>query len=140
MGLPSKLGGMGVHYFRPDLLGIKGAPNPRVDGTGTHTDFTRPAILIYEPNAAGRLELVAVENLVFKKAWHEAGNEERPSFHGRPYEEMADDPATRSTRRTCSSRITTGHVWVHRDNPNGVFAPFNPTVTCAHGDAHGGHH
>ena len=29
------------------------------------------------------------------------------------------------------------HVWVHRDNPNGVFAPFNPAVTCAHHE--GGH-
>lgn len=24
------------------------------------------------------------------------------------------------------------HVWIYRDNPNGVFAPFNPKVTCAH--------
>jgi hypothetical protein len=24
------------------------------------------------------------------------------------------------------------HVWVYRDNPNGVFAPFNPAVTCEH--------
>jgi hypothetical protein len=23
-------------------------------------------------------------------------------------------------------------VWVYRDNPNGVFAPFNPNVTCEH--------
>jgi hypothetical protein len=140
MGLPSKLGGMGVHYFRPDLLGIKGQPNPRVDGTGTHTDFTKPAILIYEPNAAGKLELVAVENLVFKKAWHEAGNEERPSFHGRPYEEMADDPATPMDEAHMFEPHYDRRVWVHRANPNGVFAPFNPSVTCAHGKGQGGHH
>ena len=24
------------------------------------------------------------------------------------------------------------HVWIYRDNPNGVFAPFNPNVTCGH--------
>jgi len=23
------------------------------------------------------------------------------------------------------------HVWIYRENPNGVFAPFNPAVTCA---------
>ena len=22
-------------------------------------------------------------------------------------------------------------VWIYRDNPNGVFAPFNPAVSCA---------
>ena len=60
MGYPAKLGGMGIHYFRPDLLGIKGPPNPRVAGDGTHTDFRKPSILIYEPRADGSLELVAV--------------------------------------------------------------------------------
>ena len=29
------------------------------------------------------------------------------------------------------------HVWIYRDNPNGVFAPLNPAVTCAyHRNAH----
>src|SRR5262245_47087695 len=39
MGKPKELGVMGIHFFRPDLLGITGPPNPRVNGTGTHTDF-----------------------------------------------------------------------------------------------------
>src|SRR5262245_27170370 len=56
MGRPTELGAMGVHYFRPDLLGITAPPNPRVTGTGTHTDFNKPAILIYEPQADGSLE------------------------------------------------------------------------------------
>src|SRR5688572_19049521 len=73
MGKPAALGAMGVHYFRPDLLGIKAPPNPRVDGDGVHTDFRRPAVLIYEPKADGSLELVAVENLVFQAAWHGSG-------------------------------------------------------------------
>src|SRR5262245_23222235 len=38
MGQPAELGAMGIHFFRPDMLGIAGPPNPRVDGTGTHTD------------------------------------------------------------------------------------------------------
>ena len=74
MGRPAKLGAMGIHFFRPDLLGISGPPNPRVDGNGTHTDFRKPAVLIYEPQADGSLRLVAVENLVFAAAWHAAGN------------------------------------------------------------------
>jgi hypothetical protein len=43
MGRPASLGAMGIHFFRPDLLGISAPPNPRVDGIGTHTDFRRPA-------------------------------------------------------------------------------------------------
>ena len=58
MGRPAALGAMGIHYFRPDLLGITCPPSPRVSGTGTHTDFRQPSILLYEPNADGSLELV----------------------------------------------------------------------------------
>src|SRR4029078_4212103 len=74
MGKPAKLGVMGIHYFRPDLLGIPGPPNPKVTGTGRHTDFMKRAVLIYEPQADESLKLVAIENLVFIKAWEAAGN------------------------------------------------------------------
>lgn len=141
MGQPAELGAMGIHYFRPDLLGITAPPNPRVAGSGIHTDFLNPAILIYEPQADGRLELVAVENLVFEDAWRAAGNSEPPSFHGRPYERMADDPATEIDEAHAFEPHYDRHVWVFRDNPNGVFAPFNPNVTCptATAGAHSGH-
>src|SRR3990170_1996591 len=66
MGRPASLGAMGIHFFRPDLLGITAPPSPRVNGNGAHTDFRKPAILIYEPQTDGSLKLVAVENLVFQ--------------------------------------------------------------------------
>jgi hypothetical protein len=138
MGKPAVLGGMGIHFFRPDMLGISGPPNPRVNGTGTHMDFHKPSVLIYEPQADGSLELVAVENLVFAKAWQEAGNKAPPAFHGVPYDFMADDPATPVDEAHMFEPHYDRHVWVHRENPNGVFAPFNPTVTCKYhktGDA-----
>ena len=123
--------GMGVHYFRPDLLGITEAPNPRVNGNGTHTDFLKPAVLVYEPQADGSLRLVAVENLVFKKAWHAAGHKEPPSFMGVPYDSMADDPTTAADEAHMFEPHYDRHVWVHRQNPIGVFAQFNPSVSCA---------
>ena len=64
-----------------------------MNGTGTYTDFLTPAILIYEPQEDGSLELIAVKNLVFIKAWEAVGNAGRPSFHGVLYDRMADDPA-----------------------------------------------
>jgi len=121
---------MGIHYFRPDLLGITEPPNPRVDGTGTHTDFLTPAVLIYEPQADGSLQLVAVENLVFKKAWAAAGHTEPPSFMGVPYDSMVDDPATQADEAHGFAPHYDRHVWVYRDNPFGVFAQFNPNVSC----------
>ncbi|HEX8468077.1 MAG TPA: hypothetical protein VF620_09770 [Allosphingosinicella sp.] len=130
MGRPKALGGMGIHFFRPDLLGIKGPPNPRVDGGGTHTDFRKPSILIYEPRADGSLELVAVENLVFKKAWHSAGNKALPTFHGVEYDDMADDPATPVDEAHMFEPHYDRHVWLYRPNANGMFAQYNPTVTC----------
>ena len=132
LGRPAELGVMGVHYARPDLLGITAPPNPRVDGTGTHTDFTRPAILVYEPQADGSLELVAVENLVFIKAWEAAGNTGRPTFMGREYDRMADDPATPVDEAHMFEPHYDLHVWLYRENPNGLFAQFNPNATCRH--------
>jgi hypothetical protein len=129
---------MGIHFFRPDLLGITAPPSPRVAGTGTHTDFLKPSILIYEPQADGSLELVAVENLVFADAWM-AGHEEPPSFHGVPYNDMADDPATPLDEAHMFEPHFDRHVWIYRDNPTGVFTPFNPAVSCANHRGNAGH-
>lgn len=131
-GRPAEDGGMGIHYFRPDLLGITGPPNPLVSGTSTHTDFRRPAVLIYEPQADGSLELVAVENLVFIDAWERANHPQPPSFHGVAYDRMADDPATEVDEAHGFEPHYDRHVWIYRDNPDGVFAPFNPNVSCRH--------
>jgi hypothetical protein len=132
MGRPAALGAMGVHYFRPDVLGITGPPNPKVSGTGIHTDFLTPSILIYEPQENGSLELVAVENLAFADAWKAAGHTDPPSFHGVAYNFMADDPATAADDAHQFAPHWDRHVWIYRENPNGVFAPFNPKVSCAH--------
>jgi hypothetical protein len=131
MGRPAALGAMGIHYFRPDLLGITAPPSPRVSGTGTHTDFRQPSILIYEPLADGSLELVAVENLVFAAAWKTAGHTEPPAFQGVPYDSMMDDPDTAADEAHMFAPHFDRHVWIYRDNPNGVFTPLNPAVSCA---------
>lgn len=132
MGRPASAGAMGVHYFRPDLLGITAPPNPRVNGNGTHTDFRAPSILIYEPQADGSMQLVAVENLVFQTSWAAAGHTAPPTFHGVPYDNMKDDPATATDEAHSFEPHFDRHVWIYRENPNGVFEPFNPSVSCMH--------
>jgi hypothetical protein len=138
-GMPAQLGGMGIHYFRPDLLGIT-AVEPRVNGTGTHTDFLQPSILVYEPQPDGSLELVAVENLVFRDAWHAAGHAAPPVFKGNEWYTMVNNPLTEVDEAHGFEPHYELHLWLYRDNPNGLYAQFNPTVSCAHAGhgAHGG--
>ena len=124
-------GAMGLHYFRPDLLGLVPG-GERVNGTGTHTDFRDPAVLLYEPQADGSLVLVGVENLVFQKAWREAGHTEPPTFHGRSFDPMMDDPNTPLDEAHGFEPHFDQHVWLFRENPRGDLTPFNPAVTCAH--------
>lgn len=135
LGHPEAMGAMGLHYVRRDLLGLPPKPAPagskRVAGTGTHTDFRRPAMLVYEPQPDGSLELVAVENLVFAESWH-AKSKDPPTFHGRAYPLLKDDPGTKIDEAHGWEPHYEQHLWVFRDNPNGVYSPFNPGVTCAH--------
>ncbi len=129
-GQPAQLGGMGIHYFRPDLLQLT-ATTPRVNGKGTHTDFSTPGVLVYEPQSDGSLKLVAIENLVFVDAWHAAGHTSPPEFEGNQYYRMVDNPATTDVDEAHGFMPHYElHMWLYRDNPNGVFAPFNPDVTC----------
>lgn len=132
LGFPAEQGAMGLHYLRRDLLGLPDKPRGRVSGTGTYTDFGKPAMLVYEPQADGSLELVAVENLVFKQAWEAAGNRQPPSFRGTPYLLLEDKPGTALDEAHNYEPHYELHAWVFRDNRLGTFAPFNPDVTCRH--------
>ena len=132
MGLPASTGGMGVHYFRPELLGVDSPPGARVSGHGLHLDFLHPSILIYEPQADGSMELVAIENLVFEAAWRAAGRDAPPSLHGRQWDHMADDPATAADEAHGFAPHYDQHLWLYRDNPAGTYEPFNPNVSCNH--------
>ena len=86
-------GAMGIHYGHPALLGVVPRSSPTT-GTDPVINPLRPEVIIYEPQADGSLALVAVENLVFKAAWEQAGNSKPPSYQGVPYDTMMDDPAT----------------------------------------------
>ncbi|HKK08260.1 MAG TPA: hypothetical protein VKA44_05185 [Gemmatimonadota bacterium] len=130
-------GAMGLHYFRPDLLGLlPPQEGRRVDGTGTYTNFLDPAILLYEPQEDGSLVLIGVENLVFQKSWREAGHAAPPAYLGRSWDAMADDPATPVDEAHGFEPHFDQHVWVFRENPRGALEPFNPDVTCAHAAKH----
>ncbi|MCG6884487.1 MAG: hypothetical protein LJE62_12105 [Silicimonas sp.] len=130
-GLPAELGAMGIHYIRPDLLEIT-ETQPRVNGNSTYTDWSLPSILIYEPQADGSMELVAVENLVFEASWEASDKTEELVLNGRGWDHMADDPATPGDEAHGFMPHYDQHVWLFRENPMGDLMPFNPAVTCEH--------
>jgi hypothetical protein len=124
-------GTVGIHFFRPDLLGVtlgdgESDRRTRHDATGTHTDFLRPAMLVYEPQPDSVLELVAVANMVNARAWEAAGHREPPSFGDQPYDFHSDQSGTGFPAHYDL------HMWLFRENPSGMFAPYNPAVSCEH--------
>lgn len=104
-------GGMGRHYLNAGLL----TATPRV---------SEPQVLMYEPTAGGGLRLVGVEYFV-------------------PYGIVADDatPPVLFGRDFLPNPVFGGwmlHVYVWKQNPEGMFATWNPRISCAHEAGHEG--
>jgi hypothetical protein len=94
-------GGMGVHY---------------IDGAAldAEVDITHPEALVYELDASGRVAgLVAHEYIVPIDAWTAS---EPPSLFGIDFHRHPTLP------------LWVLHTWLWKDNPNGVFADWNPAV------------
>lgn len=107
------VGAMGVHYVHPGLMS---------DAT---YDPLRPEVLVYEPQANGRMRLVAAEYLIFRAPWEAAGNTAAPMFGEVPFVESFG-PAAHGLPDHYEL-----HVWLWKHNPSGMFAQWNPTVSCA---------
>lgn len=97
-------GGMGFHYGDVSLI------------NGTVEEF-KPELLLYEPQKNGTLRLVAVEYIVPFTAWTEASP---PVLHGLTF--MANE----------TFQVWALHVWAFQHNPAGIFADWNPTISCAY--------
>jgi len=104
-----ELGGMGWHLIN-DALHADPA-----------TDPLRPDLLVYEPQPNGHLKLVALEYEVYQDDWHRAGNVAPPTLLGHEFEAVDFPPLP---------LIFGLHVWLWRENPSGMFADFNPKVSC----------
>ncbi len=105
---------------------------PPLVGNDATIDWLKPEIVIYEPEADGSLQLVSVEYLVFEAA----GIGKPPEFHGHEFTYMVDNPTTPLDEAHGFEAHYDLHVWLYRHNPRGMFAPWNPAVSCAHHTAH----
>ena len=105
----SAAGGMGFHYARVGLL--DGTVNP-----------VEPEALLYEPQKNGKQRLVGVEYIVPWAAWEAAHpgveNPAPPVLYGQVFDSV---PAF---------QVYGLHAWVWRNNPDGMFAAWNPDVSC----------
>ena len=101
-------GAMGYHYGKGSALNA--TVNP-----------IEPEALLYEPQKNGRPRLVGVEFIV-------------------PFTEVsADSPAPRAFglefKKNFVFNVWALHVWVWKNNPSGIFADWNPDVTCDYAPA-----
>lgn len=78
-------------------------------------DPKSPDGLIYEPRESGDPELVGVEVAMPRSMWDQP---EPPEFLGTPLQVEEEFDAFGL------------HIWVWRHNPDGVFAPAHPGITC----------
>ena len=119
----SSTGAMGIHYGQPTLLGLVPRSRPTT-GTDAVIDPLRPEVMMYEPQADGSLRFVGVEFVVYRAAW-DAIHAAPPSFAGVPFDhKFGADAHGHADHYEL-------HVWLWRHNPLGMFAPWNPKVSCS---------
>jgi hypothetical protein len=109
--------GMGVHFVNGARIG-----DPALDPA-------QPEVLVYEPQANGTYRLVALEYMIPRAMWDATSPGTRPVLFGHSFDEGPMDSYAL-------------HAWVWRENANGMFAHFNPKVSCptvAGGGAHARH-
>jgi len=97
-------GGQAYHFLNPDLI----------DG---EIDALRPELLMYEPQEDGSMELVGVDYVIPFDRWTGDG---APSLLGQSF------------MRNEAYGVWALHIWAWRANPLGMFAAWNPDVSCAH--------
>lgn len=92
----------------------------------TTIDPSRPEILLFLPHPDGRMELAGVEFAVDAEAWHAVHGPDRVPEVARVAYQPPDPEAHNPLPRTAY----TLHVWLWKENPAGIFAPFNPKARC----------
>jgi hypothetical protein len=100
-------GAQGTHYSRTAL--IDGVISPM-----------EPEVVMYEPQEGGGLELTGLAYVVPYAQWPSSNP---PSLHGQTFHPNNVDS------------LWVLHAWLWRDNPSGLHADWNPTVSCEHAAA-----
>jgi hypothetical protein len=106
------VGGMGFHYLNPAYA---------ADGV---IDPLKPDVLVYYPTRHGRLRLGAVEYFKADADQDLATDGDRPSLWGH---EFNGPMLGHAPGMPIHYDL---HVWLWKANPSGMFAAWNPDVSC----------
>lgn len=117
--IASSSGAMGVHYLNPSLV-----PELFDPAAAAEVDAATPELLVFGPGPNGQLRLVALEYLTIKASW-DSQHAAPPSLFGRTFD------TTPAGNRYGLPDFYSLHAWVWAPNSDGMFAPFNPRVSCA---------
>ncbi|HEX5458527.1 MAG TPA: hypothetical protein VFX20_01005 [Steroidobacteraceae bacterium] len=124
-------GAMGIHWANPAYL-----MNPPFTAAN-ELDPSHPAILIYEPQADGSEVLVGVEYVLPLPLWiaRDPGNNDPANPPARGAAVPSVDGHLMNYQAQ-PNRYGVGnsfylHIWAWRYNPDGLFADWNRTVSCA---------
>ena len=123
----SPAGTMGFHVINPARL------------ADLDVDPLQPEILLYTPNENGKLKFVGIEYWAIALAKNESGPP-TPWFSPDPPPLGFFNPAPTLFGQTFDGPMAGHnaempwhydlHVWVADSNPSGLFAPFNPALSC----------
>jgi hypothetical protein len=95
---------------------------------------SEPGVLVYEPMKNGKYKLVAAEFLILAEPW-DAMNPGPPMLGEVEFDdhrEMTVDEFGNPVNAKGGPPFPHYqlHVWVWKNNPNGMYAPYNPNVSC----------
>ena len=88
-------------------------------------DPAKPSILLYAPDREGEMKLLGAEWFKADADQDLSTTEDRPTLFGQPFNGpmLGHEPGMPIHYDL--------HVWLFKANPDGVFAPWNPRVTCS---------
>jgi hypothetical protein len=101
------IGAMGIHWLNLSYLDAAVTP-------------LEPEIVIYEPGKNGKMSFVGVEYIV--------------PFTMVPETDPAPELFGQEFLKNFGDQLWMMHLWVGRHNPDGLFATWNPRVTCAYAE------
>ncbi len=107
------------HCVEAPGLGAMGFHNPNPDLMDLAVDHRKPELLLYAPEKDGGLRLVGIEYFV------PYVGQAAPELFGQRF----DGPM--AGHEPGMPEHYDLHVWLWKHNPDGMFAPFNPKVSCA---------
>jgi hypothetical protein len=98
-------GAMGYHYINTDIL-------------DANVELLKPESMVYAPGPDGQLKFGAVEYIVDQASWDAANPGQLPSVLGQDFHLHPTLP------------VYVLHAWIWMNNPDGLFADWNPNVSC----------